>query len=293
MARSSSRSSSSSSSGSDSEDSDDRRRREKKEKKRKREREARKDEKRHRKKEKKKSSSKHKHDKHKHKKHKRDKEGGGSSSMAGGGGGGGGGLYGKWGQYGIIRESDMPEKQEEFLAWLSEHKGVNQEALRPWELKEHFSSYVEDFNTATLPHEKYYNMRTWYMKDLERKQREGAQEAAEQQSAGFVRTTFDDEAERKREMLRERERRAQEITKVMAESMKRAGADSSLVQDMREQEEKKLAMRSSYAVGDVSKARDMAQKLDPKYVSAEELKKVFGGPAPLNSKKPGGMGSGH
>lgn len=287
MGRSSSRSSSSSSS-SDSEDSEDRRRREKKEKKRKREREARKEEKRHRKKEKKRSS-KHKHEKHKHKKHKRDKEGGSSSTA----GGGGGGLYGKWGQYGIIRESDMPEKQEEFLAWLAEHKGVNQEALRPWELKEHFSSYVEDFNTATLPHEKYYNMRTWYMKELERKQREGDQEAAEQESAGFVRTTFDDEGERKRELLRERERRAQEITKVMAESMKKAGAESSLVQDMREQEEKRLAMRSSYAVGDVSKARDMAQKLDPKYVSAEELKKMFGGPAPLNSKKPGGMGSGH
>ena len=187
----------------------------------------------------------------------------------------------------------MPEKQEEFLAWLSEHKGVNQEALRPWELKEHFSSYVEDFNTATLPHEKYYNLRTWYAKDLARRQREGAMAAEAAQQGDFVRATFDDEAERKRELLRERERRAQEITKVMAQSMKTAGAESSLVQDMREQEEKKLAMRGSYAVGDVKKARAMAEKLDPKYVSPEELKKIFGGPAPINSKKPGGMGSGH
>ena len=37
----------------------------------------------------------------------------------------------------------------------------------------------------------------------------------------------------------------------------------------------------------------MAEKLDPKYVSPEELKKIFGGPARSNSKKPGGMGSGH
>ena len=28
-------------------------------------------------------------------------------------------------------------------------------------------------------------------------------------------------------------------------------------------------------------------------LSTEELKKIFGGPAPMNSKKPGGMGSGH
>ena len=37
----------------------------------------------------------------------------------------------------------------------------------------------------------------------------------------------------------------------------------------------------------------ISTKLGPKHVSAEELKKIFGGPAPLNSKKPGGMGSGH
>lgn len=31
------------------------------------------------------------------------------------------------------------------------------------ELKEHFSSFAEDYNTATMPSEKYYNMRKWYL----------------------------------------------------------------------------------------------------------------------------------
>jgi len=195
-----------------------------------------------------------------------------------------------WGKHGIIRESDMNEKQEEFLALLAECKGVNQEALRPWELKEHFSSYVEDFNTATLPHEKYYNMHAWYAKDKERQVREGVAAAA---AASFERTDFDDEGERKRELMRDRAKRNAEITNVMARSMAAAGSESSLVSDMRDQEAKKLQLRAQYAVGDVEKAREQAQKLDPKYVSPEELRKTFGGPAPLNSKKPGGMGSGH
>lgn len=33
---------------------------------------------------------------------------------------------------------------------------LNPETLSKPQLKKHFSSYMEDFNTATLPHEKYY-----------------------------------------------------------------------------------------------------------------------------------------
>ena len=109
-------------------------------------------------------------------------------------------------------------------------------------------------------------------------------------TATFERASFDDEADRRREIERYREKRQADTTALIAKSMRDG---EGLVADMREQEEKKLAMRGSYAVGDVKKARAMAEKLDPKYVSPEELKKIFGGPAPINSKKPGGMGSGH
>lgn len=135
-------------------------------------------------------------------------------------------------------------------------------------------------------------MRAWYAKEQAKKAREGRAAAAEEAET-YERTSFDDEGDRHKDMLRERERRNAEITKVMASSMAKAGAESSLVQDMREQEQARLQLRATYAVGDVEKARERAQKLDPKYVSPEELKKIFGGPAPMNSKKPGGMGSGH
>lgn len=259
MARSESDSESESSSSS-SEDSEERRRREKKERKRKREKEERKREKKERKKEKKRKSEKEgKRDK---KKRKREKEA--LRATASGA---------TWGKYGIIKETDMYEKQEEFLAWLAEVKGVNQEACGQRELKEHFSSFVEDFNTATLPHEKYYSMAKWYASDQARKARENAKAAA----AMVERTDFDDEAARQRELKREREKKNAEITQVMAKAMAQAGADSSLVSDMRDQEAAKLQLRAQYAVGDIEKARAQAEKLDPKYVSPEELRATFGG----------------
>ena len=111
--------------------------------------------------------------------------------------------------------------------------------------------------------------------------------ASSSASGGFERTTFDDEAERKRDLMRVRAQRADETAMVMARAMREG---EGLVQDMREQEAAKQQMRAAYQTGHVDKARGMAEKLDPKYVSPEELKKMFGGPAPLNSKKPGGHG---
>ena len=194
----------------------------------------------------------------------------------------------KWGAHGIIRDSDMHEKQEEFLAWLTEVKGVPQEACGRRELQEHFSSFVEDYNTATMPSDKYYNLRAWWLKEQARIQREGASSASGP-SAAFERTTFDDEAERRAELQRERSKQEHARTMLIAKSMSDA---SGLVQDMREQEQKKLKMQDAYRTGNTDAARDLAQKLDPKYVSPEEMRATFGGPAPMNSKKPGGMNGG-
>ena len=278
-------SSESSSSSSSSESSDaERRRREKKERKRKREKEERRSSKkeRHAKKGKDKDKDRKREKKdRKSDKKRRKKEKEALRATASGA---------AWGKYGIIKEGDMYPKQEEFLAWLTEVKGVAQEACGQRELKEHFSSFCEDYNTATMPSDKYYDLRAWYQREQRRVAVEGAAKARQ---GGFERSDFDDEGARRREMAREREKRSVATTKIMASAMSAAGNESSLVADMREQEEAKKLLRATYMAGDVTKAREMSEKLDPKYVSPEELKKIFGGPAPLNSKKPGGMGGGH
>ena len=63
----------------------------------------------------------------------------------------------------------------------------------------------------------------------------------------------------------------------MASSMQ---ADEGIVADMREQEEAKFKMRTAYAVGDTTTAREIADTLDPSRVTAEDLKKKFGSYAP-------------
>lgn len=64
----------------------------------------------------------------------------------------------QYGKYGIIREADLATKVSEFQQWATEVKKVNIEALPKWEEKELFAEFMEDYNTGTLPHKKYYDL---------------------------------------------------------------------------------------------------------------------------------------
>jgi hypothetical protein len=61
------------------------------------------------------------------------------------------------------------------------------EGIQKWEEKEFFKEYAEDFNTSTLPHEKYYAMEKWHAAEMERQRKEGNLFPKEM-------TTFNDEA---------------------------------------------------------------------------------------------------
>lgn len=67
-------------------------------------------------------------------------------------------MTGQWGQYGIIAESDQYNKEAEFRTWLVEERKINPETMSKDLTKKEFSRFMEDYNTATLPHEKYYDM---------------------------------------------------------------------------------------------------------------------------------------
>ncbi|KAI0642077.1 hypothetical protein C8Q79DRAFT_918107 [Trametes meyenii] len=49
-------------------------------------------------------------------------------------------------------------KEQEFRAWLVEERKVNPETISKEQTKKEFARFVEDYNTATLPHEKFYQM---------------------------------------------------------------------------------------------------------------------------------------
>ncbi|EJF60762.1 hypothetical protein BD309DRAFT_871436 [Dichomitus squalens] len=54
--------------------------------------------------------------------------------------------------------SSLYNKEQEFRAWLVEERKINPETISKDQTKKEFARFVEDYNTATLPHEKFYNM---------------------------------------------------------------------------------------------------------------------------------------
>lgn len=64
----------------------------------------------------------------------------------------------EWGKFGIINDSDLYNKDPEFRAWLLEEQKINPETISKDQTRKQFAKYVEDYNTGTLPHEKYYNL---------------------------------------------------------------------------------------------------------------------------------------
>ncbi|EGO00591.1 hypothetical protein SERLA73DRAFT_178433 [Serpula lacrymans var. lacrymans S7.3] len=67
----------------------------------------------------------------------------------------------QWGKHGIISETDFYNKSQEFRTWLLEERKINPESISKDQERKEFVVFVEDFNTATLPHEKYYHMEAY------------------------------------------------------------------------------------------------------------------------------------
>ena len=56
---------------------------------------------------------------------------------------------------------------------MEEVKGVPSFSGPKWELQEYYKEYMEDFNTATLPHIKYYNYDKWETEEYEKNKEQG------------------------------------------------------------------------------------------------------------------------
>ncbi|BGP12443.1 hypothetical protein JCM10213_006991 [Rhodosporidiobolus nylandii] len=70
----------------------------------------------------------------------------------------------EWGKHGILTEADIYAKPDEFHAWLIGEKMQNVELLSKAKEKDFFKEFMEDYNTGTLPHEKYYDMKKYETK---------------------------------------------------------------------------------------------------------------------------------
>ncbi|XP_062184054.1 uncharacterized protein LOC133887996 [Phragmites australis] len=163
-----------------------------------------------------------------------------------------GAVTNSWGKYGIIREVDMWNKRPEFTAWLSEIKQVNLESLSNWEEKQMFKEFMEDHNTATFPSKKYYDLDAYHRKAMEKEKRKGLKTLVTE------RTVFNDEEQRRLELLKERERRKEEEVEALKRSMQ-----AGLAQDMKDQVRLREEMLYQYKLGNFQAAAAIQKRLDP------------------------------
>ena len=66
----------------------------------------------------------------------------------------------------------MHNKRAEFMAYLEEVKGLSYDSLSNGMLKEEFRGFMEDYNTATMPHVKFYSMERFEVSEAQRKKKD-------------------------------------------------------------------------------------------------------------------------
>lgn len=155
-----------------------------------------------------------------------------------------------FGKFGIIRESDSYAKRNEFLLWALDVKKTDVENLTKYEEKDLFKEYMEDYNTGTLVHRKYY--------DLEAYERAKAAKAAAKGHKAPKAKVNDEEELRKQ--------RAAEREKLAADRMVDAYRElkySEKAADMRQQDMLRLQMALAYKTGDTAKAKAIQARLEP------------------------------
>mmetsp|Transcript_14717 Transcript_14717/g.22199 ORF Transcript_14717/g.22199 Transcript_14717/m.22199 type:complete len:283 (+) Transcript_14717:131-979(+) len=191
---------------------------------------------------KKKKDKKHKHKKHKHKKDKKESKGAIDQN--------------EYGAYGIIKEEHFFQKQREFEVYMEEVKkmpGILGQSRR--EVMEYFKCYMEDYNTATMPHEKYYNYEKWEMAEYQKKQEKKRKKSSKQ-----VQEVFDDEADRQREA---RERKERDEKREFAETLSKIAQDREMREGMRRQGELKAELQLAYRQGDMATVKRIEKMLAP------------------------------
>lgn len=147
----------------------------------------------------------------------------------------------------------MWNKRPEFTAWLAEVKQVNLEHLPNWEEKQMFKQFMEDHNTATFPSKKYYSLDAHFRHKLEKEIKKGYKKVGQTE-----RTVFNDEEQRRQEMMRVREKQKEEEVEALKRSMQ-----SGLAQAMKEQAQLREEMAYQYKIGNFEAAAAIQRRLDP------------------------------
>jgi hypothetical protein len=132
--------------------------------------------------------------------------------------------------------------------WLSQVKGIT--SLPKYQESEYFEEYREDYNTATLPHPKYYDYDSWERQEYQKQLQE---RGSKNESAVLT----DERAHR--DMLRKQAQEAERAKFTAALST----LDAQKIAAMRHQEQMKVEMEIAFRTGNREKYSKLKEKLQP------------------------------
>lgn len=165
----------------------------------------------------------------------------------------------EFGKYGVIREENFYQKQKEFEVYMSEVKnlpGIMGQGRA--EVMKYFRDFMEDYNTATMPHEKYYHYDKWEMADYQRRK------LTESRGGGSIGEgkydAFDDERNRTAELKRKKE---EDSRKEFQSTLHSMVADKDKRESMRRQNELKAELQLAYKQGDSKTVAKIERILAP------------------------------
>jgi len=115
----------------------------------------------------------------------------------------------QFGKYGVIKQEDFYNKKPEFLMWAMEVKKEDTNCMGQMKMKELFKEFIEDYNTATMPSKKYYNLTAWENQQIaKRSKKQQSDGMTDAQRAALA--SFDDEKARIEEMKVMREKKQEQ-----------------------------------------------------------------------------------
>jgi hypothetical protein len=179
----------------------------------------------------------------------------------------------EFGKYGIIKEVDFFRKQREFEEYMRDVKSLSEVMmLGKREIMQHFKSYIEDYNTATMPHDKYYDYEAWETHEYIRNKKAAAeQQQRQQQQRGDLLNDWDGGGdalvdlaadEERRRMERKQARLAEESREFMV-LKQQMQTNTEKLQSMKRQAELAVEQQVAYKRGDIATVKRVERLIKP------------------------------
>jgi hypothetical protein len=125
---------------------------------------------------------------------------------------------------------------------------------------QHFKGYMEDYNTATMPHDKYYNYERWEMQEYQRSKQDAMRRAAADDDDGLEPIVLNDEETRRRELKKQKDDAERQEFLALKSKM---AQNKDIQGDMRRQAQLSTELQLAFKRGDTATVKRLERLLAP------------------------------